>query len=148
MATIEARKSCSGISYRAKSKTKCKHHGGRSTGSRTPEGKARQITANTKHGRETRAKREERSAKLAELYELEMLGRKLGLISGGMVGRKALSHLIFWLEHDDEHATARSRAGIRNGQQAQAIQLDVDSPGYYGWWWYLFPAAGTTGATS
>ena len=39
---------------------------------------------------ETRAIREERSAKLAELYELEMLGRELGLISGGMVGRKPL----------------------------------------------------------
>ena len=42
-----------------------------------------------KHGRETRAIREERSAKLAELYELEMLGRELGLISGRMVGRKS-----------------------------------------------------------
>jgi hypothetical protein len=71
-----------------KGKTKCKHHGGRSTGSKSPEGKARQIAANTKHGNETRAIREERSAKLAELYELEMLGRELGLISGGMVGRK------------------------------------------------------------
>jgi len=71
-----------------KGKTKCKNHGGRSTGSKTPEGKARQIAANTKHGNETRAIREERSAKLAELYELEMLGRELGLISGGMVGRK------------------------------------------------------------
>ena len=70
-------------------KTKCRHHGGLSTGSKTPEGKARQIAANTKHGRETRAIRQERSAKLAELYELEMLGRELGLISGGMVGRKA-----------------------------------------------------------
>ena len=69
-------------------KTKCRHHGGLSTGSKTPEGKARQIAAITKHGRETRAIREERSAKLAELYELEMLGRKLGLISGPMVGRK------------------------------------------------------------
>ena len=48
----------------------------------------RQIAANTKHGNETRAIRKERSAKLAELYELEMLGRELGLISGGMVGRK------------------------------------------------------------
>ena len=56
--------------------------------SKKPEGKARQRDANTKHGNETRAKREERSAKLAELYELEMLGRELGLISGGMVGRK------------------------------------------------------------
>jgi len=53
-----------------------------------PQGKARQIAANTKHGDETRAIREERSAKLAELYELEMLGRELGLISGSMVGRK------------------------------------------------------------
>jgi hypothetical protein len=49
---------------------------------------ARQIAANTKHGNETRAIREERSAKLAELYELEILGRELGLISGCMVGRK------------------------------------------------------------
>ena len=62
--------------------------GGRSRGSITTAGRARQIAANTKHGRETRAIREERSAKLAELYELEMLGRELGLISGGMVGRK------------------------------------------------------------
>ena len=71
-----------------KGKTKCKHHGGRSTGSKTSEGKARQVAANTKHGNETRAKREDRSAKLAELYALEMLGRELGLISGAMVGRK------------------------------------------------------------
>ena len=56
----------------------------------TPEGKARQIAASTKHGNETRAIREERSAKLAKLYELEMLGREMGLISGHMVGRKHL----------------------------------------------------------
>jgi hypothetical protein len=49
----------------------------------------RSVAANTKHGNETRAIREERSAKLAELYELEMLGRELGVISGKMVGRKA-----------------------------------------------------------
>ena len=88
---------CDGLSKRTrlrcqapaiKGKTKCRFHGGRSTGSRTPEGKARQIAANTIHGRETRAIRKERSAKLAELYELEMLGRELGLISGSMVGRK------------------------------------------------------------
>ena len=71
-----------------KGKTKCKHHGGYSTGSKSAEGKAKQIAANTKYGTETRAIREERSAKLAELYELEMLGRELGLISGSMVGRK------------------------------------------------------------
>ena len=71
-----------------KDKTKCRFHGGLSTGSKTNHGKARQIAANTKHGFETRAIREERSAKLAELYALEMLGRELGLISGAMVGRK------------------------------------------------------------
>ena len=89
---------CDGLSKRTrlrcqapaiKGKTKCRFHGGRSTGSRTPEGKARQIEANTIHGRETRAIREERSTKLAELYELEMLGRELGLISGRIVGRKS-----------------------------------------------------------
>ena len=71
-----------------KGKNTCLHHGGRSRGSITTAGRARQIAANTKHGNETRAIREERSAKLAELYELEMLGRELGLISGSMVGRK------------------------------------------------------------
>jgi hypothetical protein len=52
--------------------------------------KTPQIAANTKHGNETRAIREERSAKLTELYELEILGRELGLISGGMVGGKPM----------------------------------------------------------
>ena len=74
-----------------KGKTKCRHHGGWSRGSTTKDGRARQIAANTKHGNETRAIREERSAKLAELYELEMLGRELGLISGDMVGRRPKS---------------------------------------------------------
>ena len=71
-----------------KGKTKCKHHGGRSTGCKTPEGKARQIAANTKHGNETRAIREERSAKLAELYELEKEMRNMGMVEGSWVSRK------------------------------------------------------------
>ena len=71
-----------------KGKTKCKHHGGRSTGSRTPEGKASQIAANTKHGRETRAIREERSAKMAELYEIEKEMRSMGFVEGAWVSRK------------------------------------------------------------
>jgi hypothetical protein len=41
------------------------------------------------HGRETRQKRAYRSTKMAELYELETLGRKIGLISGPKTaGRK------------------------------------------------------------
>ena len=71
-----------------KGKTKCKFHGGRSTGSRTPEGKTRQIEANTIHGRETGVIREERSAKLAELYELEKEMRSMGMVEGSWVSRK------------------------------------------------------------
>ena len=36
-------------------RSRCKLHGGRSTGPRTPAGKARVIAANTKHGRRSKA---------------------------------------------------------------------------------------------
>ena len=55
---------------------------------RSPECKARQIAANTKHGRKTRAIREERSAKLAELYEIEKEMRSMGMVEGSWVSRK------------------------------------------------------------
>ena len=71
-----------------KGKNTCLHHGGRSRGSTTTDGRARQIAANTKHGNETRAIREERSAKLAELYELEKEMRSMGMIEGSWVSRK------------------------------------------------------------
>ena len=57
---------------------RCKLHGGRSTGPRTKQGFARLITANTKHGKFSKAKREkarqfaEQSRHLrVELKELE-----------------------------------------------------------------------------
>jgi hypothetical protein len=74
-----------------KGKTKCRFHGGRSTGPKTAEGRARIAAAHTVHGRETRAKRVERSAKLAELHQLEQLGFTCGLYPEGterMRGRK------------------------------------------------------------
>ena len=71
-----------------KGKTKCRHHGGWSRGSTTTGGRAKQIAANTKHGNETRAIREERSAKLAELYEIEKEMRNMGMIEGSWVSRK------------------------------------------------------------
>jgi len=71
-----------------KGKNTCLHHGGRSRGSITTAGRARQIAANTKHGRETRAIRKERSAKLAELYEIEKEMRNMGMIEGSWVSRK------------------------------------------------------------
>ena len=38
-----------------KDRSRCKLHGGLSTGPRTPAGKARVIAANTKHGRRSKA---------------------------------------------------------------------------------------------
>ena len=38
-----------------KGRSRCKLHGGRSTGPRTPEGKARAAAAHTKHGRRSKA---------------------------------------------------------------------------------------------
>ena len=50
---------------------KCQFHGGRSTGARTSDGKARIAAAHTVHGRETQEKRAERSAASARISRLE-----------------------------------------------------------------------------
>lgn len=74
-----------GVQCRApalKGKTKCRTHGGKSTGPRTAEGKARSAAAQLVHGRETRKARAERSVGLARLAELDELGRRVGLITG------------------------------------------------------------------
>ena len=65
-----------------KGKAVCRTHGGKSTGAKTAEGRQRCIDAVTKHGRETRKVRAERSIKIGELQELEYLGRKIGVITG------------------------------------------------------------------
>ena len=72
-----------------KGKEVCRTHGGLSTGPKTKEGRARCAAAKTIHGRETRQKRADRRAKMAELYALEVLGRNIGLITGPKTpGRK------------------------------------------------------------
>jgi hypothetical protein len=50
---------------------KCQYHGGRSTGPKTAEGKARIAAAHTVHGQETNAARAERSAGSARLSRIE-----------------------------------------------------------------------------
>jgi hypothetical protein len=61
-----------------KNKTGCQLHGGKSTGPRTAEGKARVIVANTKHGRRSMAHVSRIKAINAELrritYELKRDG--------------------------------------------------------------------------
>ena len=59
----------------------CRTHGGASTGPRTPEGRQRCGEAKTVHGRETRAIRSKRDAKLRELYEIERTMKEIGLIT-------------------------------------------------------------------
>lgn len=74
-----------GVQCRAvaiKGKTKCRAHGGRSTGPKTAAGKARIAAAHLLHGRETRKARDERSQGLARLLELEAEARRLGMITG------------------------------------------------------------------
>ena len=55
-------------------------HGGKSTGPRTPEGKARVAAANTKHGRRSRAHVEKVKAINAELRRITLELRRDGLI--------------------------------------------------------------------
>ena len=74
-----------------KGKTKCRFHGGKSTGPKTAEGRAVIAAARTVHGFDTRAKRGSYSAKMAELHQLERLGFEYGLFvegSGRFRGRK------------------------------------------------------------
>jgi hypothetical protein len=73
---------------------KCPAHGGRSTGPKTAEGKARIAELHTEHGRETRAKRAERSAASAHLSRLEDAAYLLGMMTGPRGrGRKARSYV-------------------------------------------------------
>ena len=61
-----------------KGKSVCMFHGGKSTGPGTEEGRKRCAIAKTVHGYETRAKREYRVKKFAELKEIENLLFKKG----------------------------------------------------------------------
>ena len=61
-------------------KTKCRLHGGLSTGPRTAEGKARIAAAHWKHGRRSRAFTEARKQIWADLRAVEARMRADGLI--------------------------------------------------------------------
>lgn len=68
--------------------TVCRFHGARG-GPKTAEGRQRCAESRLLHGRETRAKRKERSLKSAELAVLESIGRMLNHIEGPRTrGRK------------------------------------------------------------
>ena len=81
-----------GVQCRAvalKGKTKCRAHGGKSTGPKTPAGKARIAAAHLVHGDATRAARAEYRAALVRLAKLEEIGRDAMVICGPRTrGRK------------------------------------------------------------
>jgi hypothetical protein len=60
----------------------CSTHGGRSTGPKTAEGRARCAAAKTIHGQDTRQARRQLSEGLTHLRALEDLARLLGMIEG------------------------------------------------------------------
>jgi hypothetical protein len=60
----------------------CATHGSRSTGPRTPEGRARCAAAKTVHGHDTRQARRELSEGLTHIRALEGLARALQMIEG------------------------------------------------------------------
>ena len=74
----------------ATGKTKCRFHGGASTGPKTDLGRKRCAEAKTIHGRETRKARTERAEGMRRLRALEDLGHALGIMSGPRIpGRKS-----------------------------------------------------------
>ena len=62
-------------------RTRCKLHGGRSTGPKTSAGRARVIAANTKHGRRSKAHVEKVKAINAELRRITYELKRDGFIS-------------------------------------------------------------------
>lgn len=70
-------------------KTKCRFHGGKSTGPKSLEGLQRCAQGRTVHGQETINMRLERSLASARLAVLESVGFALGLLQGSRTrGRK------------------------------------------------------------
>jgi hypothetical protein len=88
------REQCGRPALKSNATQKCQYHGGRSTGPKTAEGKARIAAAHTQHALETRVKRAERSAASARLSQLEDAAYLLGMMTGPRCrGRKASGYV-------------------------------------------------------
>jgi len=74
---------CGRPALRSSKTQKCQFHGGRSTGPKTIEGKAKISQAHLVHGQETIQKRAERQAMSAYLRQLEDIMHVLDMTTGG-----------------------------------------------------------------
>lgn len=73
---------------------KCQFHGGRGSGPKTAEGRARLAALHTVHGRETTEARAQRSAASARLSQYEDAARLMGMLEGPRIrGRKAAGYV-------------------------------------------------------
>jgi hypothetical protein len=88
--SVRSGEQCGKPAMRSSKTQKCTHHGGRSKGATTAEGKQRIIDANLTHGQSTRAAREEHSKASAHISMLEDCLHVLGMTTEKRLqGRKA-----------------------------------------------------------
>ena len=84
-------KQCGAPADRHSKTSKCKWHGGRSTGPKTEQGRQRCAAAKTTHGQETRERRKQNAVSATRLLLLRDLGLRVGLFGPeptGWPGRK------------------------------------------------------------
>ena len=92
--SVRSGEQCGKPAMRSSKTQKCTHHGGRSKGATTAEGKQRSIDANVTHGQSTRSAREEHSKVSAQLSTLEDCMYVLGMTAEPRVrGRKPAGYV-------------------------------------------------------
>ena len=92
--SVRSGEQCGKPAMRSSKTQKCTHHGGRSKGATTAEGKQRIIDAHLKHGDSTRTAREEHSKVSAQLSTLEDCMYVLGMTAEPRIrGRKPAGYV-------------------------------------------------------
>jgi len=92
--SVRSGEQCGKPAMKSSKTQKCTHHGGRSKGATTAEGKQRIIDANLTHGQSTMAAREEHSKVSARLSMLEDCLYVLGMTTEPRIrGRKPTGYV-------------------------------------------------------
>ena len=92
--SVRSGEQCAKPAMKSSKTQKCTHHGGRSKGATTAEGKQRVIDANLTHGQSTRAARAEHSEVSARLSMLEDCMYLLGMTTAPRIrGRKPAGYV-------------------------------------------------------
>lgn len=92
--SVRSGEQCKKPAMKSSKTQKCTHHGGRSKGATTAEGKQRIIDAHLKHGDSTRAAREEHSKVSSRLSMLEDCMYVLGMTTVPRIrGRKPAGYV-------------------------------------------------------